>query len=46
VAEARHDALAIFTADPALADPAYDRLKRVLTGRWGATLDLGLETVG
>jgi len=46
VAEARRDALEIFTADPALADPAYDRLKKVLTARWGATLDLGLETVG
>jgi len=46
VAEARRDALAISTADPKLADPAYDRLKRVLTGRWAATLDLGLETVG
>lgn len=46
VAEARRDALEIFTTDPALADPAYDRLKKVLAGRWGATLDLGLETVG
>lgn len=46
VAEARRDALEMFTADPTLADPAYDRLKRVLLGRWGATLNLGLETVG
>ena len=46
VAEARRDALDIFTADPTLHDPAYDRLKRVLLGRWGKTLNLGLETVG
>jgi ATP-dependent DNA helicase RecG len=46
VAEARRDALELFTTDPALSDPSYDRLKKVLAGRWGATLDLGLETVG
>ena len=46
VAEARRDALELFTTDPALSDPSYDRLKKVLNGRWGATLDLGLETVG
>ena len=46
VAEARRDALDIFTADPTLSGSDYDRLKRVLLGRWGKTLNIGLETVG
>lgn len=46
VAEARRDALGIFTTDPMLSSAKYERLKRVLLGRWGKSLNLGLETVG
>ena len=44
-AEARSDAKTIFEADPALDDPKFIRLKKVLLGRWAATLNLGLEKV-
>jgi len=44
-AEARSDAKTIFEADPALDDPKFVRLKKVLLGRWAATLNLGLERV-
>ena len=41
VAEARGDALAVFDRDPELADPALERLKKLVVDRWGATLGLG-----
>jgi ATP-dependent DNA helicase RecG len=41
VAEARRDALEMFERDPDLADPALDRLRRVIIDRWGPTLGLG-----
>jgi ATP-dependent DNA helicase RecG len=41
VAEARRDALAIFEADPKLADPKYDRLRKLVIDRWGEMLGLG-----
>ena len=41
VAEARADALALFERDPELADPALERLKKLIVDRWGATLGLG-----
>ena len=44
-AEARSDAKTIFETDPALDDPKFIRLKKVLLGRWAATLNLGLEKV-
>ena len=44
-AEARSDAKSIFEGDPALDDPKFIRLKKVLLGRWAATLNLGLEKV-
>ncbi|MBL6711015.1 MAG: ATP-dependent DNA helicase RecG [Planctomycetes bacterium] len=44
-AEARSDAKTIFETDPALDDPKFIRLKKVLLGRWAATLNLGLERV-
>jgi ATP-dependent DNA helicase RecG len=39
--EARADAHELFARDPALADPAHARLKKVILGRWGKTLGLG-----
>ena len=39
--EARADAHELFARDPALADPAHARLKKVILGRWGDTLGLG-----
>jgi len=39
--EARADAHELFARDPALADPAHARLKKVILGRWGSTLGLG-----
>ena len=39
--EARADAHEFFARDPALADPAHARLKKVILGRWGSTLGLG-----
>ena len=44
-AEARSDAKTIFESDPALDDKRFLRLKKVLLGRWKATLNLGLEKV-
>ncbi|MEX0688785.1 MAG: ATP-dependent DNA helicase RecG [Pirellulales bacterium] len=41
VAEARRDALAVFEQDPELADPKYDRLRKLVIDRWGAMLGLG-----
>lgn len=41
VAEARRDALAVFEADPELADPKYDRLRKLVIDRWGEMLGLG-----
>jgi ATP-dependent DNA helicase RecG len=41
VAEARRDALAVFEQDPELADPKYDRLRKLVLDRWGAMLGLG-----
>jgi ATP-dependent DNA helicase RecG len=41
VAEARRDALAIFERDPDLADPKYERLRKLIVDRWGTTLGLG-----
>ena len=41
VAEARADALALFERDSELADPALERLKKLIVDRWGATLGLG-----
>ena len=41
VAEARRDALAIFETDPELADPKYDRLRKLVIDRWGEMLGLG-----
>jgi len=41
VAEARRDALAAFERDPDLADPRYDRLRKLILDRWGETLGLG-----
>ena len=41
VAEARRDALAVFEEDPELADPKYDRLRKLVLDRWGAMLGLG-----
>jgi ATP-dependent DNA helicase RecG len=45
VSEARSDAKTIFERDPALNDTRFSRLKKVLLGRWSATLNLGLEKV-
>jgi ATP-dependent DNA helicase RecG len=44
VAEARRDALELFERDPALADPALERLRKLIIDRWGPTLGLG--TIG
>jgi ATP-dependent DNA helicase RecG len=44
-AEARRDAKTIFENDPALDSKKFLRLKKVLLGRWSATLNLGLEKV-
>jgi ATP-dependent DNA helicase RecG len=44
-AEARSDAKTIFENDPALDSKKFLRLKKVLLGRWAATLNLGLEKV-
>lgn len=41
VSEARGDALAVFERDPNLADPKYDRLRKLVIDRWGAMLGLG-----
>ncbi len=41
VAEARRDALAVFEEDPELADPKYDRLRKLVLDRWGEMLGLG-----
>jgi len=41
VAEARRDALAVFERDPDLADPKYDRLRKLVFDRWGTMLGLG-----
>ena len=41
VAEARRDAIDMFDRDPGLADPALERLRRVIIDRWGPTLGLG-----
>ena len=41
VAEARRDALGVFEQDPELADPKYDRLRKLVLDRWGAMLGLG-----
>ena len=41
VAEARRDALAVFERDPDLADPRFERLRKLIVDRWGATLGLG-----
>jgi len=41
VAEARRDALELFGRDPALADPAWGRLRELIMKRWGAQLGLG-----
>ncbi len=41
VAEARRDALAIFETAPELADPKYDRLRKLVIDRWGEMLGLG-----
>jgi ATP-dependent DNA helicase RecG len=41
VAEARRDALELFGRDPALADPAYARLRELILKRWGEQLGLG-----
>lgn len=41
VAEARRDALAVFEQDPELADPKYDRLRKLVLDRWGEMLGLG-----
>jgi ATP-dependent DNA helicase RecG len=41
VAEARRDALAVFEQDPELADPKYDRLRKLVIDRWGQMLGLG-----
>lgn len=41
VAEARRDALAVFEQDPELADPKYDRLRKLVIDRWGEMLGLG-----
>ena len=43
--EARSDAKTIFESDPALDSAHFSRLKKVLLGRWSATLNLGLEKV-
>jgi ATP-dependent DNA helicase RecG len=43
--EARSDAKTIFESDPALDDDRFSQLKKVLLGRWSATLNLGLEKV-
>ena len=44
VAEARRDAVELFDRDPALADPALERLRSLVLKRWGATL--GLARIG
>jgi ATP-dependent DNA helicase RecG len=44
-AEARNDAKSIFETDPTLDAQKFLRLKKVLLGRWAATLNLGLEKV-
>ena len=44
-AEARGDAKSIFENDPTLNSMKFLRLKKVLLGRWAATLNLGLEKV-
>jgi ATP-dependent DNA helicase RecG len=44
VAEARRDAIDLFQRDPALADPALDRLRHLIAARWGDTL--GLARIG
>jgi len=41
VAEARRDALDLFQRDPDLADPALERLRKLILDRWGETLGLG-----
>jgi hypothetical protein len=41
VAEARRDALDLFQRDPELADPRFDRLRKLIHDRWGETLGLG-----
>jgi len=41
VAEARRDALELFGRDPALADPAWSRLRELIEKRWGEQLGLG-----
>lgn len=41
VAEARRDALELFARDPALADPAFARLKKVVHDRWKDWLNVG-----
>ncbi len=41
VAEARRDALAVFQQDPDLADPRFDRLRKLVLDRWGTMLGLG-----
>ena len=41
VAEARRDALALFERDPDLADPAYERMRKLVLDRWGGMLGLG-----
>jgi len=41
VAEARRDALEVFSRDPGLADPGLERLRKLILDRWGGTLGLG-----
>ena len=41
VAEARRDALDLFTRDPTLADAHLDRLKKLVVDRWKESLGLG-----
>jgi ATP-dependent DNA helicase RecG len=41
VAEARRDGLELFARDPALADPALARLRKVVLDRWEKSLGLG-----
>jgi len=41
VAEARRDALDLFTRDPSLAAASLARLKKLVVDRWGETLGLG-----
>lgn len=41
VSEARRDALELFEKDPTLADPALERLRKLILDRWGGTLGLG-----